>query len=102
MAKIKIESYDPTKTGEESEWEGEQLGWFNMVLRFSNCTDHMLLWSGIVGAAIFGACLPGFCYYFGTMIDETASASVGANNSLEEQSYYMIGIGVISFLMSWW
>jgi hypothetical protein len=51
---------------------------------------------------IFGACLPGFCYYFGSMIDETANASAGENNTLETQAYYMIAIGGLSLLMSWW
>jgi hypothetical protein len=102
LAKVKIDSYDPTKTGEESEWEGEQLGWFNMVTRYSNFTDYLLLWSGLIGAACFGAAMPGFCYYFGTMIDESAKTSVGDKSTLDEQSYYMVGIGGLSFFFSWW
>jgi hypothetical protein len=73
-----------------------------MVTRYSNCTDHLLLWSGIIGATLFGAAMPGFCYYFGTMIDETAKSSVGSTNTLDEQSYYMVAIGGFSFFFSWW
>jgi hypothetical protein len=76
-----------------------------MVLRYADANDLMLLVSGVTGALAFGICLPGFCYFFGAMIDETANVAAdtdGGTMSLETQSYYMIGIGAVSFVMAWW
>ena len=82
MAKIKLESYNPEKKEDESEWVGEKLGWFDMVLRYSDMTDQLFLWLGMFGAVTFGACLPGICLLFGNMIDgvgDDAAAATGAS-----------------------
>ena len=73
LAEVKIQSYNPEKKeGEEDELQGEQMGWFTMVLRYADGKDLALLASGLFGSLAFGVCLPGFCYFFGRMIDETA------------------------------
>ena len=77
MAKTKIEAYKPDEEDESAPKkdavEPEKIGWYNMVTRFADCTDLMLLYLGLFGALGFGACMPAFCYYFGTMIDGVAS-----------------------------
>jgi len=69
MAEAKITMYNPDKKDDESEWEGEQIGWFAMVTRYASAGDLALLYAGLFGSFCFGAAMPGFCYYFGTMID---------------------------------
>jgi hypothetical protein len=78
MAKIKIEAYNPEKKEDESEWQGEKIGWYSMVTRYADCGDLLLLWAGLFGAFGFGACMPAFCYYFGSMIDGVAGVSADA------------------------
>ena len=105
LAKVKIESYNPEKKeGEEEEWTGEQIGWYTMVTRYADATDMLLLFAGLFGAFGFGACMPAFCYYFGTMIDGVASvsaASTGGMGDLEEQAFMMLYIGIGVFFVSW-
>lgn len=110
MAEAKIASYNPDKKADDSEWEGEQIGWYTLVTRYADVSDMFLLWGGIIGSVCFGAALPGFCYYFGTMIDGVAEVSVDATNGggsdggmmdLASQSYMMIYIGIGAFFVSW-
>lgn len=87
MAAPKIEAYNPEQGEGESEWVGEKLGWFNMVLRYADCSDHLLLWFGLFGSCTFGACLPGICLLFGNMIDgvgeDAAAAGGGAMAAID-------------------
>ena len=105
LAKVKIESYNPEKKDEEeSEWTGEQIGWYTMVTRYANGTDLLLLYAGLFGAFGFGACMPAFCYYFGTMIDGVASVSAessGGMGDLEKQAFMMLYIGIGVLFVSW-
>ena len=61
------------------------MGWLQMVLRYASGSDLVFLVSGLFGSLAFGVCLPGFCYFFGRMIDETAqtAANPGSSMSLE-------------------
>jgi hypothetical protein len=86
LAGEKVASYNPEKKEDESEWQGEKLGWFHMVLRYATCFDHMLLWSGLAGATIFGGCLPGFCMFFGNMIDGVGDASATETANLQSST----------------
>lgn len=54
----------------------------------------MLLYSGMFGAFGFGAGMPGFCYYFGTMIDGVAN--VGGDNLNASAGGPMGGGGMIN------
>jgi len=51
------------------------MSWYTMVTRYSDCGDLMLLWFGLFGCFGFGAAMPAFCFYFGTMIDGVAGVS---------------------------
>jgi ABC-type multidrug transport system fused ATPase/permease subunit len=115
MAEEKVAAYDPEENENDTEWQGEKLGWFHMVLRYADFHDHLLLWSGLFGAATFGGCLPGFCLFFGNMIDGVgevsatasataagASAAASGGLDLETQAYLMIGVGAFAMVVSWW
>lgn len=106
MAKLKIEGFNPEKEEDESEWKGEQIGWYFMVTKYADCWDVCLLWLGIFSSILFGAAMPGFCYYFGTMIDGVAGVQADAGDgggmmNLSEQSFMMLYIGVGSLFVSW-
>jgi len=88
LAAPKIEAYNPDQE-EESEWVGEQLGWFNMVLRYADCNDHLLLWFGLLGACTFGACLPGICLLFGNMIDGVGADAAAARGGAMGEGDFM-------------
>ena len=88
MAEAKIAGYNPEKKDEE-EWEGEQIGWYTMVTRYADGADMCYLYAGLFGAFAFGAAMPGFCYYFGTMIDgvgkvQSEAAAGGGMGDLQE------------------
>ena len=72
MAKLKIDGYNPEKKEDESEWQGEQIGWYHMVTKYADLWDMFLLYAGIFSSFLFGAAMPAFCFYFGTMIDGVA------------------------------
>jgi len=108
MVKLKIEGYKPDEEDEsepkKDAVEPEKIGWYNMVTRFADCTDLMLLYAGCFGAVGFGACMPAFCYYFGTMIDGVASvsaASAGGMGDLKSQAFMMLYIGFAVLFVSW-
>jgi len=69
----------------------------------------LLLWSGLIGSVGFGAGMPAFSYYFGTMIDGVGKVSVdvsslggtGGMGDLSEQSFMMFYIGIGMFFLSW-
>jgi len=80
------------------------MGWYDMVTRYASGSDLLLLWSGLFGAFVFGAAMPAFCYYFGTMIDGVGKVSadeMGGMGDLSDQSYMMLYIGLISWVVSW-
>lgn len=63
-----------------------------------------LLWGGLFGSVLFGAGLPAFSYYFGTMIDGVGAVSAlpaGGMGDLSSQSFMMLYIGVGMFFFSW-
>lgn len=40
-----------------------------MIKKTANLNDYLLLFFGVFGATIFGACTPAYCLFLGTMID---------------------------------
>jgi len=106
MAKHKITDYNPEKKEDDSEWQGEQIGWYYMVTKYADAGDVCLLYLGIFGSVAFGAAMPAFCYYFGTMIDGVAGVQADAGSgggmmNLSEQSFMMLYVGVASLFVSW-
>jgi len=90
------------------------MSWYTMVTRYSDCGDLMLLWFGLFGSFGFGAAMPAFCFYFGTMIDGVAAVSSdttataaggtpagGGMMNLKDQSFMMLYIGFGAWVVSW-
>lgn len=58
------------------------------------------MWSGFLASAIFGAGMPGFCFFFGGMIDGVGEARSAAD-SFKNNAAMMSGLGVIMWGFSW-
>ena len=52
-----------------SKFEGEKIGWYNMVTRYASPLDIALLYLGVFCSIFFGASMPAFCVGFGGMVD---------------------------------
>ena len=101
--KTKVEGYNPEETGEESEFaKGAKIGWYDMVSRYASCKDLVLLWSGILASLIFGASMPAFCVGFGGMIDGVGVGASDGFGMLQEQSLFMVYIGIAVLFLSFW
>ena len=46
-----------------------------ILFRFADSCDLVYFWLGAMGSAGFGAALPGFCLFFGEMIDDIGAAT---------------------------
>lgn len=58
-----------------------------MAFRYADGTDKVTIFIGLFAAFIFGATLPGFCFFFGEMIDkmgETAGAGKSSFSAMNE------------------
>ena len=51
------------------------MGWWAIVSPFASCGDYTYLWLGYFCAMCFGASLPGFCLFFGEMIEGLGKGS---------------------------
>lgn len=51
------------------------MGWCALVSPFASCGDYLYLTIGYICAVGFGASLPGFCLFFGEMINSLGSGS---------------------------
>lgn len=91
-------TYDPVKAGEEiKEFEGEEMGFFDMVFRFASTKDKLMWWVATLNSVAFGAAMPGFCLFFGDMIQ-----GVGASefDMLDDSAKWMAIIGAIAAVTS--
>ena len=83
LVQDKVATYDPAAEEEaDVEFKGDSIGWWELVTPFATCCDYTMLWIGLSMAFLFGASLPGFCLFFGGMIDDMGS---GSNESKQLQ-----------------
>lgn len=68
----KVASYVPDDQKDvKSDFQGtEMIPLKQLLFRFANSCDKMYLFIGALAAGAFGAVLPGFCLFFGEMIDD--------------------------------
>ena len=78
----KVKDYDPTKTGEETSdfTETESVGVCTIYSKYVPCAEQLMAWIGVFSAILFSACLPGFCLFFGEMIDGVGGQGGGTEN----------------------
>ena len=68
----KVSEYDPNKAAVEDDAEfdtTETMGFFEIIMRQANACDKFLLTFSIFFSILFGAAMPGFCLFFGEMVD---------------------------------
>jgi len=46
------------------------MGYFDLIGKYRECSDTLILYSGFFGAFCFGLFFPGFCVAFANMIDD--------------------------------
>jgi len=57
--------------GQEFSEDGQaDIGFYEVISKYADGKDRLLLYSGLFCAFIFGACFPAFLYLFGEMVDE--------------------------------
>ena len=77
----KVKDFNPDEEQDEDvEFKGDSIGWSDLWKPYANCCDLFLLISGFIMAIIFGGSLPGFCLFFGEMID---SMGKGTNEAIQ-------------------
>ena len=76
LVEAKVATYDPAAEEDaDLEFKGDSIGWWDLVTPYASCGDYTMLWTGFAMAFLFGASLPGFCLFFGGMIDDMGSGS---------------------------
>lgn len=74
------------------------MGFCALISRHMDGNDKMLFILGVSGSLLFGASLPGFCLFFGGMIDEMGGDSFAG---LQEQAKMMLIIGAGVYIFAW-
>jgi hypothetical protein len=80
------------------------MGWWAMVKRGDLSKGDLINFIiGGTASLLVGAALPGFCLFFGKMIDGVADTGADTNefNALQKNSLYMIYIGCGLFFIGW-
>lgn len=79
MIEEKVEKYVPDDQEDpDAEFTGkDMLSTGQILFRFSDWGDLGFFWAGIIASTGFGGALPGFCLFFGEMIDGMGEATVG-------------------------
>jgi ATP-binding cassette subfamily B (MDR/TAP) protein 1 len=91
-------TYDPKKMSEEeSEWEGEEIGFFALNFKYASAKEKCMWFSATLFAFFFGGALPGFCLVFGDMIQDVGG---GSFDSLGGSAKWMVIIGALAFVCS--
>ena len=74
----KVAAYVPEdQQDENTEFTGTDMISVNdLMFKYTDKTDMCYFYSGIIASTLFGGALPGFCLFFGDMVDE-----MGASNS---------------------
>ena len=49
---------DHEDVGQQSEWQGEPMGFFELAGRQAECIDYCFLWLAIIFSILFGCALP--------------------------------------------
>lgn len=91
-------TYDPVKAGEEvKEFEGEQMGFFDLVFRYASSKEKMMWFWATICSVLFGGALPSFCLIFGDMINDVGT---GNFDMLKDSAKAMSIIGVVATICS--
>jgi ATP-binding cassette, subfamily B (MDR/TAP), member 1 len=69
-----------------------------------DCADRTKFYLGLLSALVFGGSMPAFCLIFGDMIDSVGSSDGSDSDSfksLQTQAVYMVYIGLVVWISSW-
>ena len=100
--KRRIEKYEASKgQDEDSEFNTtEEISTGALFLRQADGCDKCYMYTAFIASTVFGAGMPGFCFFFGGMIDGVANPANLAV-SFKTNAYMMTGLGVIMGGFSW-
>ena len=92
-------TYDRKKMDEEaSEWEGEEIGFFELMFKYASFTEKLIWWGATLAAFVFGGALPGFCLVFGDMIQDVGGGTMDSLTfSAKMMTYIGVGAALLSF-----
>jgi ATP-binding cassette subfamily B (MDR/TAP) protein 1 len=100
----KVDAYDPEaeQRDENLEFhETETVGIGVLYGRWASSSNICLLWFGLAWACAFGGALPGFCFFFGELIDDMGTMGKEAGgNPMTDNSINMGYIAVGAFVSS--
>lgn len=99
----KVAAYKPDDEDENAEFTGtEMVSASEILFRFANSCDLVYFWLGVFGSFGFGAALPGFCLFFGDMIDDMGASIQGQGfDALKNSSFYMLMISFGVAIVCW-
>jgi hypothetical protein len=100
----KISTYDPTKTGMDSEYlHGERMSLNSLVRKYSDSSYYCMFIVGCIAAMLMGSSLPVMMLFFGEFTDSIGS-SVNENangfDSLDKQVMLMVYIALATMIVS--
>jgi len=92
-------TYDRKKMDEEaSEWEGDEIGFFELMFKYASCGEKLMWITATVSAFVFGGALPGFCLVFGDMIQDVGGGTMESlTSSAKIMTYVGVGAALLSF-----
>jgi len=100
----KVQSYDPSVTGNESEFSsGEKTSMWVLLTKYSTRGDMCMFFTALISAGLFGMTLPLFMILWGGMVDsvgQTAGDTDTGFSALTNQSILMIYMAVGVFFVS--
>ena len=100
----KVKDFNPDADPESEFDTTESIGWFEMCNRYMDCADRTKFYLGLFAALLFGGSMPAFCLLFGDMIDSVGSSDGSDSDSfksLQTQAVYMVYIGLVVWISSW-
>ena len=100
----KVAAYEPDQQKDENaEFTGTEMISVNDILfRYADKTDLIYYYCGAAASFGFGGALPGFCLFFGDMIDKMGATTQGSDgfSSLKDSALYMMYFSLFVWLTS--
>ena len=99
-----VKDYDPNAEERDESlefYETETVTFWEMMTRFADGCDKVLMFICFFWSFLFGAAMPGFCLVFGGLVDDLGSQQPGTgNNPMQENTVFMVYVAVLAFVAS--
>jgi ATP-binding cassette subfamily B (MDR/TAP) protein 1 len=79
-----VKDFDPNAEERDESlefYETETVTFWEMMTRFADGCDKVLMFIGFFWSFLFGSAMPGFCLVFGGLVDDLGSQQPGTGNN---------------------